>query len=322
MIALFSMLRRFLRRIFLPGILIFLFAMAFSPLPRTAPTIRNHDTGQSFLPDYGHPLVAAHRIGKGDAPENTLMAVRTCLESENSPDIIETDLQCTKDGELVLFHDLYLDEKTDSVEVFGKENVPVFSKTYDELHELNMGESFEVSAGSDVETTYPYAGLRGDDIPDDLRIVKIEDVFDYVQAQSPDRFFFTVEIKYPFPWAPKMIDKLYTILHERSLEDRVIVASYWPDVSAYIDLRYSGKLMRSANPLEIVDLYACFERGTDLSGEKIPFMALQMPYYYTVNRADDMQDLIRGGADVLMTDHPDRAQNAIRNTELFEEEKS
>ncbi|MBQ7546111.1 MAG: hypothetical protein IJT41_03990 [Clostridia bacterium] len=351
MITLFYTLRRALRRFLLPGILAFVFSISYVPLPRSAPAVRNHDTGQSFLPDYGHTLVAAHRIGKGNAPENTLMAVRACLESDAAPDIIETDLQCTRDGELVLFHDLYLDDRTNAVEAFGRRKVTVFSRTYAELRELNMGETFAVKTGADT-VTYPYAGLRGDAIPDDLRIMKIADVFDYVEANAPGRFRYTVEIKYPSPWAALMLNRLYKILHERQLESRVIVASYWPDVGNLIDVFYSGKLMRSANPLEIIELYGCFRRGTDLSREKLPYMALQMPYYwrhgekllfgnlgttefidyahrcglsvqyFTVNKREDMQDLVRGGADVLMTDHPERAFDEIRKTVLFEEETS
>ena len=350
MFTIASVLRRLFHRFFLPGVLIFAFTMTFAPLPRTAPAIRNRDTGQPFLPDYGKTLVAAHRIGKGEAPENTMMAVQSCVEGKQSPDIIETDLQCTRDGELVLFHDLYLDEKTNAVEAFGRKNVTVFSRTYDELYQLNMGETFAVKSGG--EETYPYAGLRGDAIPDNLHIVKIADMFDYVESQAPGRFRYTVEIKYPLPWAAIMLDRLYKILHERQLENRVIVASYWPDVAVQLDVFYAGKMLRSANPMEIIELYGCFKRGADLSREKLPYMALQMPYYwwhgerllfgnfgdtafidychkyglsvqfFTVNNRDDMQDLVRGGADVLMTDHPDRAFDAIPKTELFEEAAS
>lgn len=343
---------RFLRRIswqLLQQTVFFLAAaiicfMATAPAPLTPPSVRNKDTGNYFLPDYGHTLVAAHRAGKDYAPENTLMAVESCLHSETPPDIIETDLQCTKDGELVMFHDLYLDDKTDSEELFGRKNVAVFSKTYDELRQLNMGETFEYDGG------FPYAGLRGDDIPDDLRMTKIEDVLDMVEQEAPGRYRYIMEIKYPFPWAPKMVDKLYAILSARDMTDRVIVASYWPDVGHYIDLHYKGQLLRSANPFEIVDFYGCFLRNADLSDEEIPFMALQMPYYwrhgktlllaslgqsgfmdyahrygvsaqyYTVSRYEDMQMLCAEGADVLMTNNPERAFNAIADTKLFDEE--
>ena len=344
MIRFFYTLRRVFRLFFCVGFSAILCLSSFTPPERTPPTIYNHDTGNYFLPDYGQTLVAAHRTGKKIAPENTRMAVENCLESDDPPDIFETDLQITADGEVVLFHDLYLDEKSDSVEHFGKKHVTVFSKTYSELRELNMGETFEVNG------TMPYAGLRGDDIPDSLRILRLEDFLDCVETAAPGRFHYIMEVKYPLFWAQKIVNRIYSALSERNLTDRVIVASYWNDVSHYIDTHYKGKLMRSADPFEIMDFYACYKCGLDLTNEDIPFMALQIPYYWrrenlllvanfgqtefidyahrygisvqywTVTSSDDIRFLTRGGADVIMTNNPSRARADIRSAELFEEQ--
>ena len=338
----FHPLRKLLRNavfFLLSGILCF---STFAPLPRTEPTVINKDTGDFFLPDYGRTHVAAHRMGKSLAPDNTMLALKTNLESSTPPDIIESDVQITKDGELVLYHDLFLEKRTDSETVFGRKYIPVFSKTYEELRRLNMGAKYESGSGS------PYAGLQGDDVPDDLRIPKVADMIDYAESVNPGQFRYILEIKYPFPWAPKIVDKLYAILDARHMTDRVIVASFWPDVSHYIDLRYTGKLLRSANPLEVVDFYGCFKRGVDLTNEKFPFMALQMPYYwegdrlmlanlgqtafidyahrygisvqyYTLSERDDIRDLYIGGADVLMTNNPGKVYSVFRDTTVNQE---
>ena len=76
-------LRRFFRRLFFFVISAAMCFTAFAPLPRTAPAVRNRDTGDFFLPDYGSPLVAAHRMGKSNAPENTLMAVKNSISIRN-----------------------------------------------------------------------------------------------------------------------------------------------------------------------------------------------------------------------------------------------
>ena len=307
---------------------------SFSPVEMIEPELKNKDTGDYFLPNYGETLVAAHRSGKGNAPENTLAAVKNCLQSEQRPDIFEMDIQITKDGELVLYHSLWVDEKSDAEEHFGHKYIPVFSKTYDELRELNFGETFK------KDGEYPYAGLRGDDIPDDVKIVKVEDVFDTIETAAPGEFRYIVEIKYPHPWAPEMVDKLYTILSERNMTDRVIIGSFWNDVGHYIDNHYAGKLMRSANPFEIVDFYGCAIRNEELNKEDIKFMSLQMPYYWddglllvanlgktklidyahkydisvqywTVDKPEDAETLIYNGADVLMSDHPERIYDIL-----------
>ncbi len=310
--------------------------MCLYPMERptiTEPELKNKDTGSCFLPDYGQPLISAHRTGRGVAPENTMMAIKKCIESDNgNTDMLEMDVEMTKDGVLVLYHSLYLDEKTDAEERFGKKNVTVFSKTYDEIHELNMGEKFKSGE---------YAGLRGDDIPDDLRIAKLEEVFDYVESVAPGKYTYTVEVKYPYPWAPDMVDGIYKLLVKYDLTERVIVGSFWNDVTNYIDKNYSGKIMRSANPFEIVDFYGRFKRNEEIKEGEIKFMALQMPYYetkgvmyignlgrtdfmeyahkygisvqyWTVSNVDDAKALTLGGADVLMTDYPDRIASAIR----------
>ncbi len=76
---------------------------AFAPLPRTEPTVRNKDSGSFFLPDYGNTHVAAHRMGKSYAPDNTMLALKKNIESNTPPDVIESDVQITADGELVLY---------------------------------------------------------------------------------------------------------------------------------------------------------------------------------------------------------------------------
>lgn len=53
--------------------------------------------------DFGHMKIIAHRGFSGKYPENTLLAFEKAVEA--SCDAIELDVQMTKDGTLVLFHD-------------------------------------------------------------------------------------------------------------------------------------------------------------------------------------------------------------------------
>lgn len=306
-----------------------------SPPVAVDPEIMNQNTGNYFLPDYGHTLVSSHRSGKGAAPENTLMAVKSNLVyAEGDSAIIEMDVQLTKDGVIVLCHDLFLDDMSDSEEYFGTQNVTVFSKTYEELRNLNMGENFKSG------DSYPYRGFRGDDIPDDIRMTTLEDVFECVETEYPGKYRYIIEVKYPHPWAPTIIDGIYELMCEYELKERVIIGTFWPDVSAYIDAEYEGEINRSANPFEIVDFYGCYTRNEDISDEDIKFTALQLPYYWddgkllianfgkaefidyahkygisvqywTVNNADDAKALANAGADLIMTDYPERIREAL-----------
>ena len=58
-----------------------------------------------------HPLIIAHRGGGKDWPENTLLAMQKAREA--GADIIELDVQVTKDGVPVLYHPRDLSQLTD-----------------------------------------------------------------------------------------------------------------------------------------------------------------------------------------------------------------
>lgn len=113
-----------------------------------------------YITEYGEVDIAAHRGGAKLAPQNTLMAMETLMANRevSGVDIAEFDVQLTKDGKLVLIHDLMYDDLSDATEMFGKENIWVSSLTYEEARQLNMGERYKVNGEK------PYNGLRGDEI--------------------------------------------------------------------------------------------------------------------------------------------------------------
>src|SRR5438034_11529438 len=75
-------------------------------------------------------LRIGHRGAAGHAPENTLLSLRKAVEL--GVDIVEFDVQRTRDGELVLLHDKRVDRTTD-----GKGYVRDFS--FQELRRLDAG---------------------------------------------------------------------------------------------------------------------------------------------------------------------------------------
>ena len=58
----------------------------------------------------GKPVIFAHRAGQHEAPENTIVAIKTAFK--NGALAIEVDLDFTKDGIPVLFHDDSVDRTT------------------------------------------------------------------------------------------------------------------------------------------------------------------------------------------------------------------
>jgi glycerophosphoryl diester phosphodiesterase len=81
-----------------------------------------------------HPLVFAHR-GFGDfGPDNSLSAVQQALDA--NLDGVDVDGQLTRDGELVVFHDLSVDRLTSGT---GR----VSDKTLKEMLALDLGPKFQ-----------------------------------------------------------------------------------------------------------------------------------------------------------------------------------
>ena len=55
-------------------------------------------------------LIVSHRADWRNAPENSLQAIRNCIEM--GVDMVEIDLKKTKDGHLILMHDKTIDRTT------------------------------------------------------------------------------------------------------------------------------------------------------------------------------------------------------------------
>jgi len=91
------------------------------------------------------PLVIAHRGHSVEYPENTLAAYRKAIEL--GVEMIECDVNITRDGRLVMIHDWTLDRTTDGAG-------PVNAATWDEIQRLDAGAQFNPGfAGQQIPST-------------------------------------------------------------------------------------------------------------------------------------------------------------------------
>lgn len=302
------------------------------------PVIPNENSDNPYINEYLDADISAHRSGAGIAPQNTMMAFEYVLK-ENATlgvDTYEFDVQITADGELIVLHNLTYDSTSNAVEAFGHENVYASKLTYKEAYDvLNLGENFTVDG-----ETYPYRGLRGDDIPDNLRVAKCEDVIDYIEANSDGKKYrYIIEIKSTSINGMKAADELYSIITERDLKDRVIWATSQEDVSLYMEYKYPD-MPRSARITEVIQFYIYSRMDWDLNELDVSYVALQIPYgdncannlinlgtrelinyahkydiavqYWTINEAEETKLLIENGADCIMTDYPQMAYEVAK----------
>ena len=272
--------------------------------------------------------IVAHRSGGGEFPENTMRAFESVVNNEGGwVDVLEMDVQITADGKLVLLHDDTLDRTTDSTDVFGVADAKVCDYTYEELRQLNFGEGFQAEDGS-----YPYAGLRNDAVPDDLRATLLEDVLDYLQGKGD--FDYIIEIKDSDELGYAATDELYRILIERDLLDDVVVGTFNSEITEYFDSEYPD-MMRSAGVTDMVGLYVDALLGIDREPGYYAFDAMEIPMsyygqdlaepyivnhahkanvavrYWTINDEDEMRYLIGIGADAIISDYPSMVNKVL-----------
>lgn len=300
----------------------------------------NENSTNPYITEYGDVDIAGHRGGAGLAPQNTMMAFKNLMENRDAlgVDTYEFDVQLTKDGKLVTIHDLTYDTTSDAAELFGKENVAVSSLTYEEARQLNMGEKFKLNGEK------PYQGLRGEDIPEDLKIPLCEDVIKYVEENSGERKFnYQIEVKSMGKNGRTATDELYKLIKKYGIEDRVIWSTFDPYISSHMVKNYS-EIRRSGNALEAVQFFFYSRMGWDLETAKVSYSALQLPYgssavdglintgtreilnyahkynisitYWTINDENEIRYLANNGADCIITDQPMFVYEVINSMEF------
>lgn len=323
------------------GCLLFVFVLNMLILPLTGGYARvdrvlSYDGDNQYIKfdtDEG-VMLSAHRAGGDLAPEETMSAFKLCMEAEYV-DIVEFDLHLTKDGHLVLMHDHEVDRTSNGKEVFGQKGVKICDKTLAELKTLNFGYNFK-----DLDGNYPYRDLKEEDIPDDVRILTLEEILTYLKSVRPNGDLnYIIEIKDGGDIGKQAMDKLYDAMQRYDILDRTIVGTFKGDITKYIDDTYGGKVTRSSGILEVLNFYYAFLWGRELNPEKLGYRVLQIPMgltddffnlastafidyahslgiavqYWTINDPDDARQLILNGADAIMTDNPQMLHEVIES---------
>lgn len=126
-------------------------------------------------------IVIAHRGASGYLPEHTLPA--KAMAYAQGADYLEQDLVMTKDDELVVLHDHYLDRVTDVAQRFPDRarkdgRYYAIDFTLAEIRTLKFTEGFDIKDGKQVQT-YPGRFPMG---KSDFRIHTFQDEIEFVQG--------------------------------------------------------------------------------------------------------------------------------------------
>jgi glycerophosphoryl diester phosphodiesterase len=252
----------------------------------------------------GAPLLIAHRGGGALAPENTLLAFRRAIDWWRA-DILEMDVQPTRDGEAVVFHDATLDRTTDG-------SGPIAGHTLAELREIDAGFRFSGAGG-----TYPFRGAG-------VGLSTLEEVL----VECPD-VRVNVEIK-----DARAAEAVGEAVRRTRSEHRILVAAgegasrgglrsgSWPISASEEELRafYAAHRMRATrffvpavDALQLPEIHEDRRIVTERLVADAHAANLAV-HVWTVDAEADMRRLLAWGVDGIVTDRPDVLARVLRDT--------
>ncbi len=239
------------------------------------------------------PLVWAHRGASGYYPENTLIAFEKAVEL--GADGIELDVHLTKDGQLVVIHDEWLDRTSDG-------SGWVKDYTLEELRKYNYNKTQPQVEHADIPT--------------------MREVFELIK---PTQLTINIELKTGIVFYPQIEEMVLAMTKEYGMESRVIYSSF--NHSSIVKIRALDPQAQTGF------LYADGTLGMPEYGEKYGVNALHPALYnlqypgfveechrkhldlnvWTVNDKEYMEMCIQAGVHAIITNVPDVVKKVVNN---------
>ncbi|WNB92204.1 glycerophosphodiester phosphodiesterase family protein [Bacillus sp. NEB1478] len=231
----------------------------------------------------------AHRGASGYAPENTMAAFQKSVDMK--ADYIELDVQETKDGKLVVIHDVTLDRTTNGTGY-------VKDHTLQEIRQLDAGSSFSSK----------YAGEK---------VPTFEEVLDKFRGKTG----ILIELKATY-YYPDIEQKVAKALKERQMDlpknSQIIIQSFEFDAVKKMDELLpavpDGVLTGNSADLtdeKLAEISAYAEYVNPYQGlinppivKKVHDMGMGV-MGWTVRKQEEVQPLIDANVDAIITNYPD-----------------
>jgi len=240
----------------------------------------------------------AHRGGMALYPENTLEAFHFSVDKHNV-EMLEIDLQITKDGKVIILHDDSIDRTTN-----GKGNV--IDLSYEEISKFDAGYNFKNEEG---EYSFRDQGV-------------IIPLFEEVLKQLPN-IYLNIELKGN---SPQLVEKVQLLITDYNAEDKILIGSanyfqnkrvhrHLPNCGHYLarlDLyafllvgcfgllkKYWDKFLTVEAPIEYhgIPVYQIYLKATEKLGKPL--------FIWGANDKDSIQKLGKDDVAGIMTDRPD-----------------
>lgn len=302
------------------------------------PRSNNYKFDNSMRTDSELPILIAHGGGNKEFPDNTLEAFYNAYSVDERV-MMETDVSITKDGVVILSHDVTLDRKTNVTGAIADWNYSdLMSQKVDfgytnptKDQQLNGDRKHFVGPDGKEKfpTDVPYpAGVS----PRDEKVFLATTLEELITTFPNNRI--NVEIKQSGETGLRALKEILRLLDKYNAYDRVVLASFHEDLyKEYQRLQKEGEVpaqfmfspaTKSATKFFILQLLkldifysdkiCVFQLPTEQLGFNLATKSLVNAahrnniavHYWTINEVEEMKHLIDIGADGIMTDYPHR----------------
>lgn len=274
----------------------------------------------------GTTLISAHRGGSKLNPENTEKAFDYVILETDYCDIIEIDIQYTKDGVLVIHHDDYVNRMA----LEDQENkVYLKDLDYSELKNYNLGRNYIVPGETEPRVYKDLSISEAEDLG--LTIMTLEEFLTkYKEARD---FKLYLEIKPKDESGLKMIREVEELLNSSKYswwKDRTMIISFYDKGISYIIDEYEDQYVGALGYKIAPQLIGYILRLDSLINVKYHSLQTKMVQnlgpisanvatermvescharnqsitFWTINDRSDMEYLVSIKADVITTDCP------------------
>ncbi len=304
----------------------------------------NHGDENPLRKDGDRPILVAHRGGDGEFPGNTLEAFYNAYGVDDRA-VMETDINITKDGVLILCHETYLEKRTDA-------EGDIVDWNYTDLIEQKVNFGYRNKADSDELTLFmdeygneiKPADLEGypEGLPGRDAEIYLATTLDELLTAFPENIV-SIEVKQSGEVGLRAVKEALKVVEQHDAFDRVIFASFHDEIyEEYQRLQREGEVpetfMCSPAMGAAVKYVALYFLGLDVFfTDKVSVFQIPMEeygiglcssrliknaskhniatHYWTINDEDDMRKLIENGADAIMTDYPHKLQEVLDSYE-------
>lgn len=248
------------------------------------------------IPVLGHRGIAAHY------PENTVPSFEAAIRL--GVDLIEFDVNMTRDGALVVIHDNTIDRTSDHT-----------GRTRD--YTLKELKSFDFS--------YLFPEFRGVQIPTLREVLQLA-------SEAPDTLLLNVEIK---DLEHETVDQTVQMLHAFDLAERSVIACFDAEIIRYTkathpEMRcqgFPGRLMKNFTE----ETYACmFGMGIPISSKNCTDETIRadvafaksngiLAWLFVADTPEDVRRCVAYGCDNITGNDPAVALNTLREMGLHDQ---